>query len=246
MDRLIHTALTGLQRAAEAQAVNAHNLANSQTPGFRREMVALSAGWLVADGVALSARVQSGGESPHDLLRPGRQELTGNPLDIALEGDAWLAVADETGGEALTRRGDLRIDGSGRLLTGDGRPVLGEDGPILIAAGFATARIDRSGVVQVRAGTDAPFVTVARLRLVTPDPAELARGTDGLFRAPGTAPDPDAGVVPGTLERSNAEPVAALVEMIELSRRFELQTRLLTTARELDAGTSALMRMETS
>lgn len=244
MDRLVHTALTGLQRSAEAQAVNAHNLANSQTPGFRREMVALSPGWLAADGVQLSARVQSGGEAPHDLLRPGRLEPTGNPLDIALEGGAWLAVADDTGAEALTRRGDLRIDGSGQLLTGDGRPVLGEDGPILIATGFATARIDRSGAVQVRAAPDAPFITVARLRLVSPDPAELTRGPDGLFRAPGSTPDPDARVIPGTIERSNAEPVAALVELIELARRFELQTRLLTTARDLDTATSALMRME--
>ncbi len=244
MDRLIHTALTGLQRAAEAQAVNAHNLANSQTPGFRREMVALGAGWLQADGVAMSARVQSGGESPHDLQRPGQQQPTGNPLDIALEGRAWLAVADADGEEALTRRGDLRIDSAGRLLTGDGRAVMGEDGPIQIAAGFASARIDTSGAIQIRAEADGPYVTADRLRLVSPDPLTLSRGADGLFRAPGTLPDPTARVTPGALERSNAEPVASLVEMIELSRRFELQTRLLTTARDLDTGTAALMRME--
>lgn len=244
MDRLIHTALTGLQRAAEAQAVNAHNLANSQTPGFRREMVALGAGWLRADGVAMSARVQSGGESPHDLQQAGPLEATGHPLDIAMEGPAWLVVADAEGQPALTRRGDLRIDGAGRLLTGDGRPVLGEEGPILIATGFASARIDGSGSVQIRAATDGPFVTVDRLRLVSPEPLALSRGTDGLFRAPDAEPDPAARVRPGTLERSNAEPVAALVEMIELSRRFELQTRLLTTARDLDTGTAALMRME--
>lgn len=244
MDRLIHTALAGMQRAAEAQAVNAHNLANSQTPGFRREVAALGAGWLVADGAALSARVQSGGEAPHDLLRPGQLEPTGNPLDVALEGAAWLAVADAEGREALTRRGDLRIDGAGRLLTGDGRPVLGEDGPILVAAGFASARIDSSGALRIRAEADGPFVTVGRLKLVSPDPRTLSRGPDGLFRAPETAPDPDARLVPGMLERSNAEPVGSLVELIELSRRFELQTRLLTTARELDTGTAALMRME--
>lgn len=244
MDRLIHTALTGLQRAAEAQAVNAHNLANSQTPGFRREMVALGAGWLRADGVAMSARVQSGGESPHDLQQAGPLEATGNPLDIAMEGAAWLVVADAEGQPALTRRGDLRIDGAGRLLTGDGRPVLGEDGPILIATGFASARIDGSGAVQIRATSEGPYVTADRLRLALPDPLALSRGTDGLFRAPGIDPDPAARVRPGMLERSNAEPVAALVEMIELSRRFELQTRLLTTARDLDTGTAALMRME--
>jgi flagellar basal-body rod protein FlgF len=244
MDRLIYTALTGLQRNQEAQAVTAHNLANAVTPGFRREMAALSAGWIAPEGSALTARVQSGGESPHDLLRPGRVESTGNPLDIALDRAAWLAVEDGSGAEALTRRGDLRLDGEGRLLTGDGRPVLGEDGPIRIAGGFATLGIGRDGTVSIRATAEAPFVAVARLKLVTPDPATLARGDDGLFRSPGAEADPAATLTPGALERSNVEPTAALVELVEQSRAFELQTKLLTAAREMDEGTAALMRLD--
>jgi flagellar basal-body rod protein FlgF len=243
MDRLVYTALTGLQRAGEAQAVTAHNLANLNTPGFRREMAALSAGWLAADGTALSARVQSGGESPHDLLRAGRVEATGNPLDIAMDGGAWLAVADGAGEPALTRRGDLRLDGEGRLLTGDGRPVLGEDGAVQIATGFSGIRIGRDGSIETRATPQAPYVPVARLRLVSPDPASLARGPDGLFRADGMDADPLATVTASALERSNVDAAAALVELIEQSRRFELQTRLLQAAREMDEGTATLMRL---
>jgi flagellar basal-body rod protein FlgF len=196
MDRLVYTALTGLQRAAEAQAVTAHNLANVSTPGFRREMAALSAGYVAGGGASAGARVQSGGEAPHDLLKPGRLEQTGRPLDIAMEGDAWLAVQDPGGGEALTRRGDLRLDADGRL------------------------------------------------RLVTPDPATLERGPDGLFRSPGADADPAATVSVGTLERSNVEPAAALVELVQQSRSFELQTKLLSAAREMDEGSAALMRVE--
>lgn len=243
MDRLVYTALSGLQRAQEAQAVTAHNLANAGTPGFRREMAALSAGWLSSEGAALSARVQSGGESPHDLLRAGRIELTGNPLDVAMDGGAWLAVADGQGNDALTRRGDLRFDGEGQLLTGDGRPVLGEDGPIRIAAGFASVRIGRDGSVETRATPEAPYLSVARLRLVSPDPATLERGADGLFRSPGAQADPLATVTTAAVERSNVDPTASLVELIEQSRAFELQTKLLGAAREMDEGTAALMRI---
>ena len=97
MDRLIYTALTGLQRAQESQAVTAHNLANLSTPGFRREMASLSSAYLTPTCAASSARVQSGGESPHDLRAAGRVETTGNPLDVALDGGAWLAVLDDAG-----------------------------------------------------------------------------------------------------------------------------------------------------
>lgn len=244
MDRLVYTALTGLQRAQEAQAVTAHNLANLSTPGFRREMAALSAGYVAGGGASLGARVQSGGEAPHDLLKAGRIEQTGRPLDIAMDGDAWLAVQDADGGEALTRRGDLRLDADGRLLTGDGRPVLGEGGAITLAAGFQSLRIARDGTLETRATDDAPFAAVGRLRLLTPDPATLERGPDGLFRSPGAEADPTATISVGALERSNVEPAAALVELVQQSRSFELQTKLLSAAREMDEGSAALMRLE--
>jgi flagellar basal-body rod protein FlgF len=244
MDRLVYTALTGLQRAQEAQAVTAHNLANVSTPGFRREMAALSAGYVAGGGASVGARVQSGGEAPHDLLNQGRVEQTGRPLDVAMDGGAWLAVEDRGGAEALTRRGDLRLDADGRLLTGDGRPVLGEGGTITIATGFQSLRIARDGTLETRATDDGPYAAVGRLRLVTPDPATLARGPDGLFRSPDAAADPAATVTVAAIERSNVEPAAALVELVQQSRSFELQTKLLSAAREMDEGSAALMRVE--
>jgi flagellar basal-body rod protein FlgF len=244
MDRLVYTALTGLQRAQEAQAVTAHNLANVSTPGFRREMAALSAGYVAGGGATAGARVQSGGESPHDLLNPGRVDQTGRALDIAMNAGAWLAVQDQGGGEGLTRRGDLRVDAEGRLLTGDGRQVLGEAGPIQIGSGFQTLRISRDGTVETRASDDAPYAAVGRLRLVTPDPASLERGADGLFRSPDIPTDETATLTVGALERSNVEPSTALVELVQQSRSFELQTKLLSAAREMDEASAALMRIE--
>lgn len=244
MDRLVYTALTGLQRAQEAQAVTAHNLANAGTPGFRQEMAALSAAWVTPGGAATTARVQSGGESPHDLQRAGRVETTGGALDIAMDEGAWLAVADAEGNEALTRRGDLRLNADGRLITGDGKQVMGADGPIQIAAGFGSLRIARDGRLETRAAADAPFVEVGQLKLVSPDPLALERGPDGLFRTENMEADPAASVTVGALERSNVEPAAALVELVQQSRNFELQTKLLTAAREMDEGSAALMRFD--
>lgn len=245
MDRLIYTALSGLQRNTEAQAVTAHNLANANTPGFRREMAALAAGWVNPGGDRLASRVQAGGESPHDLLRAGAIEITNDPLHVAMDGGAWLAVADARGDEALTRRGDLRLDAEGALLNGEGRPVMGDDGsPIRLAGGLAHIRVGRDGSVATRLSDDQPWATVARLKLASPDPATLARGADGLFRSPDQQADPLATVTPGAIERSNVETTAALVDLIEQSRRFEMQTKLLAAAREMDEGAAQLMRVQ--
>lgn len=244
MDRLIYTALTAMQRSEERQRVTAHNLSNAQTPGFRREMAALAAGWMSAPGAQLSTRVQSGAESPHDLLNGGRVETTGNRLDLALNGGAWLSVNDAQGNEALTRRGDLRLSPDGRLLTGDGLEVRDANGPIRIGAGFESLRIAPNADLEARQTPDAPFARIGSLKLVTPDPSALSRGADGLFRAEAMQPDPLATVTPGAIERSNVEVSQSLVELIDQSRMFEMQTKLLSAAREMDEGTAALMRVE--
>jgi flagellar basal-body rod protein FlgF len=245
MDRLIYTSLTAMQRLTEAQGVTAHNLANANTPGFRREMLSFSAGFLVAREAEVVTRAQSGAEATHDLLRAGKAEITGRPLDMMMEGGAWLAVQGLDGGEALTRRADLRLNETGELLTGDGHPVLGADGPIVVGAGIESVRVAPDGAVETRTGPEAPFVEVGRVKLVSPDPAVLRRGPDGLFRTPEPlAPDPLARVATGTVERSNVEPTAVLVDLIEQSRGFEMQAKLLSSAREMDERSAALMRVE--
>lgn len=249
MDRLIYTALTGMQRATEAQAVTAQNLANASVPGFRREMAAMESGYLSADGTALSARVQSGAESPHDFMGAGRVATTDRPLDVAMNGDAWLAVEDRSGGEGLTRRGDLRITSDGVLRTGDGLAVLGTSGsPITIGMGFASVTIGRDGTISARDTPEDQFVEVGRMKLVTPDPAQLTRGADGLFRPTDPAEplpdDPAATLTTGALEGSNVDYANALVQLVEQARRFEMQTKLLTTAREMDESSVRLMRVQ--
>lgn len=244
MDRLIYTALSGLQRTQEAQTVTAHNLANLSTPGFRKELSVLSAGWLVADQLPTSARVQSGGEASMDLLSPGRIEATGRELDVAMDGNAWLSVADAQGQPALTRRGDLMVDANGALVTGAQNPVLGEDGaPIRIPAEFSSLRIGRDGALEILPPGEITWAPAGRIMLQSPAADTLGRGEDGLFRSPDATHDPQATLRTGALERSNLEPALALVELIQQSRMFEMQTKLLTAAREMDESSAALMRI---
>ncbi|MBL0965805.1 MAG: flagellar biosynthesis protein FlgF, partial [Blastomonas sp.] len=175
-------------------------------------------------------------------------ETTGGELDIALNGDALLGVQAMDGAEAYTRRGDLMVNESGLLTTGDGFPVLGQGGPITLPPADKISISGNGTISIVPRGGDAnqPPVEVGKLKLVSPQGSEIKKGLDGLFRVPGDGAlpeDPDATVTTGALEGSNVNMTQALVDMIEASRAWETQVKMLTTAQEMDDGGASIMRM---
>src|ERR1043166_3819055 len=130
MDRLIYTALSGMRGAMARQTATANNLANANTTGFRAEMSSAQAMWL--RGAGLQSRVPTSEQVVAADMAPGSVTNTGRDLDVAMQGDALLAVQAEDGSEAYTRRGDLQVSPTGVVTTGDGHPVLGEGGPLTI------------------------------------------------------------------------------------------------------------------
>lgn len=246
MDRLVYTALSGLRRAEFAQAVTAHNLANAATPGFQRDMGIFQSRWL--GGESFEARVQASEQMLATALVPGAVSATGNPLDVAPEGRALLAVAAPGGGEAYGRRGDLRRAADGGLVTGDGRAVLGQDGAPVLLPPLESLIIAPDGTLLGRepGAADPALAPVARLKLVAFDPA-MRKGADGWLRLPGGAAAPAdeaARLRPAALEGSNVAIATELVAIIEASRAFEIQTRLVGLARDLDQAGQSLMRAE--
>ncbi|MES2493160.1 MAG: flagellar basal body rod protein FlgF [Pseudomonadota bacterium] len=245
MDRLIFTAYSGMDASMVRQRVIASNMANSQTIGFRAEQLQFTP--MTLDGQSLDVRSLNKGEVHSASMTPGALTETGNLLDVAMAGEALLAVQADDGEEAYTRRGDLSVTGTGVLQNGDGRPVLGEGGPITIPpGGIVTIAPDGQVLVRDPAAPEAPPSRVDRIRLASPAGTKIAKGLDGLFRVTGggTLPaDLDAKVVPGSLEQSNVNPNDVLVQMIEAQRLFDIRTKLIGTAKDLDEGSAALMRL---
>jgi flagellar basal-body rod protein FlgF len=245
MDRLIHTSLSAMRAIQTRQTVVANNLANTSTTGFRAEWISVRPLWL--QGPGLPDRAMASGEVPAADMTAAPTATTGRALDIALGGDAMLAVQAPNGEEGYTRRGDLQISASGLLTTGDGHPVLGEGGPLTVPSA-SDVRIDKDGtmwIVPIGGDPNAPQ-KLDRLKLATPSGSKITKGLDGLFRANngGVLPsDPDARVTAGALEDSNVNPTAALTDMIDASRAWETQIKLLATARDLDTSTTALMKL---
>ena len=175
----------------------------------------------------------------------GSLQQTGRDLDVAVNGSGWIAVQGNDGREAYTRAGDLRIDNSGALLTGAGRQVLGDGGPLIVPPHTSVTIGGDGSVSIVPLGQSASTMsTVGRIKLVNPPAATLQRGADGLFRqSDGSDAPPDAAVKlqSGSIESSNVSVAEAMTQMIELARRFDLQVKTIRTAEEDAAASTRLL-----
>ena len=235
MDRMIYLSMSGAKATMQRQEVLANNLANLTTPGFRAELSAFRS--VPVQGSGASTRVYTLESTPGYDATPGVVTATGRNLDVALRGNAWLALQALDGTEAYTRGGALDVSSDGTLTTRGGLPVLGDGGPIQAPANAAIS-IAADGTVSARSATGIN-TSVGRLKLVTPE-APLQRGEDGLFRAEEgeLSADTTARLQDGALENSNVNPVEAMVAMIGAARQFETQMKLLQTA-QADANAAS-------
>ncbi|WP_110687261.1 flagellar basal body rod protein FlgF [Salinicola aestuarinus] len=241
MDRIFYTAGGGASQTLSQQAVVNNNLANVSTPGFRGELMAVRAVPVEGDA-RLATRTSSMMTTPGADFTPGDISTTGRTLDVAMQGDAWLAVQAPEGGEGYTRRGDLKVDATG-LLTSLGNPVLGDNGQAIVIPPGGEVSVAGDGSISVIEPGQNPdaIAPLARLKLVSPGNENLVRGEDGLFRL--TPPDGEdfAAPVPaddtlrlvsGALEGSNVTPTDAMISMIDASRRYDMNMKVIESANE--------------
>ncbi len=244
MDKLIYVAMSGATETLNAQAANSYNLANAGTTGFKADLTAFQTRAVTGPGYASRAYATDGSVG-WDTTN-GVQVTTGNPLDVAVQGSGFIAVQDSSGSEAYTRAGDLHIDPSGLLMTATGHQVIGEDGPITVPpAASTTIGADGSISIVPMGQTPLSIAKIGQIKLVNPPAGSLQKGLDGLYRmSDGTTAPADASstLASGVLESSNVDLPSCLVNMIELSRRFELQIKSLHTAEDDSSSSSKLLQ----
>lgn len=245
MDRMLYLAATGATQIMHRQAANTHNLANASTTGFQADLSAARAMPVFGEGHA--SRVYAMAERPGVDFSRGTLMATGRDLDVAVNGDGWIAVQGADGREAYTRAGDLRVNSAGQLTNGAGRAVLGDAGPLVIPP-YESLEIGGDGTVTIRPIGQAPntLAEVGRIKLVDHVPGQLEKGEDGLLRSRDgnlLPPSVNVSLLNGNLESSNVSTVEAMTNMIELSRSFEMQIKLMKTAEDNDAQSARMMQM---
>jgi flagellar basal-body rod protein FlgF/flagellar basal-body rod protein FlgG len=220
-----YAACAGLVARTEALDVAANNLANLNTTGFRgqeglfQSMVESSqASSMGSLNDAINDYGVVGGTYVNSAA--GHLAHTDNPLDLGIEGQGYFAVQTKAG-VGYTRNGNFQVDKNGLLLTADGNPVLGEQGPIHLPSGPVS--ISEDGTISV-SGT-----LTGKVRLVDVDSRQMTAMGNNAFQAPASAitPATNAHIRQGTLESSNVEPVSATVGLVSLQRHADLLQRTL-------------------
>ncbi|WP_029008819.1 flagellar basal-body rod protein FlgF [Azospirillum halopraeferens] len=211
--------------------VVANNIANMNTVGFRGQRN------------LFETAMEAGGTKPTDRiaftidratyidLRPGAFSETGNPFDVALDGEGLLTVQTPDG-LRYTRDGRMRRDADGQIVSAGGHPVLDDGGrPVVIDADYSTVTISADGLVS------ADGDVIARLGVVRfENPQALEQMGDLLFRAAddGDAiPDRDTRLVQGKVERSNIQGVVEVTRLMELTRDYQAVTKMMEEGQDL-------------
>lgn len=251
MDRLVFTSNATIKEQATARQVLVNELANVSTVGFKSSYdVALKT--IKADGPGFDTRFQAQAVT-RDLIRlePGPIMATGRTLDIAMADKAVLTVQAPIGDVAFTRRGDLKVNPQGQLENGSGHLVLGNGGPIAIPPGMMVS-INPDGTVYARdpaQPSTAPSVLIDQLRLRDASNAKLGRRLDGLYKVDGQAEGTDIAqgdvqprLIPQALEGSNVSAIEAMTRLIDHSRSFETQIRIIKETKALDESGASMMK----
>ncbi len=236
MDKSLYLSMTGAINTQTSQAIITNNMANINMPAFKADLEQFRSMPVFGDG--LPSRVYAMTERPGINYTSGNIFKTGNELDVAVDGNGWIAVQAKDGTQAYTRRGDLRVDTSGFLTNGSGYLVYGNGGPITIPPAEDII-IGSDGTISIRpiGESENALAVLDRIRLVNPAIEDLKKSPDGLFRLRnGGIANVDASVkiVAESLETSNVNMVGAMTRMIETARLFELNIKAMSAAEEND------------
>jgi flagellar basal-body rod protein FlgF len=157
-------------------------------------------------------------------MAPGSLQHTGNPLDVTIDGNAYLVVQTARG-QRYTRNGALQVNGAGQLVTSNGDKVLGTGGPITFQNLDHDIVISSSGIITVREGSSTADTPRGTLQLASfANPQVLQKdGASAFMAPPGVASNPapaNTRVVQGSIEKSNVNGVAEMARMIAITRSY--------------------------
>jgi flagellar basal-body rod protein FlgG len=231
----------------------ANNISNANTVGYKRQRVEFQdllyqnvreAGTQTGPNIMAPTGLQIGtGVRVIDTAREfaqGTLENSGNPLDVAIEGNGFFCIQQPDGTTAYTRAGTLKTDGTGRIVTAEGMPL---DPPLTIPQNSTGVSIAADGTVSASMPGEAIPVEIGKIQiagfvnpaglkglghnlyLVTPASGEAQLGNPG--------EDGRGTLLQGSYERSNVDIVTEMIGMINAQRAYEINSKVITTADDM-------------
>jgi flagellar basal-body rod protein FlgF len=231
----IYTAMAGAVAQSEALDTVSNNVANATTTGYRAERVRFGEALSAAKGKS-TAFVQA--KSGITDTQAGPQVATGNPLDLAIQGEGYF-VLQTPKGERLTRAGNFSLNAAGQITSKDGSMVMGVNktpidlGTNKAEAGLAHVTPDGNVHINDR--------VVGQIDVRNYDAKDLKREGDSTFSTtakPIVGPRPQ--VASGQIEEGNFNVVTGMVDLIRISRTYESLHRMIEGQKQMDDSISKL------
>jgi flagellar basal-body rod protein FlgG len=253
MFRSLNVAATGMAAQETQLDTIANNLANANTYGYKRQDARFEdllyqndrgaaqnadgtvapTGTQVGTGVRVAATTRS--------FSQGSLDQTGNPLDLAVQGQGFFAVTNTDGTIAYTRSGSFQLDAQGRITTANGLPL---EPPITVPTNATSITIAADGTVSVvQPGATAAPNRVGQIQLTTfPNPAGLQAQGQNLMTATAASGEAMTGaagsegrgtLLQGALEQSNVDVVSEMVSLIRAQRAYEINSKVISAADEM-------------
>lgn len=248
MDKLIFTSLGSQQVIDRRIQQIANEIANVSTTGFKRTFAAATQAYRM-DGDGFRARYLAGANPSSRIdMSPGPMISTGNNLDIALGTNQLLVVRTANGETAYSRRGDLSVSADGTLRIGSGEQILSDANTPITVPELTELKIGSDGTVLAKqvGGEAVLFQPLARIQIVDAEPEQVHLREDGLYKS-GSEQAFSAAITPevssGILEGSNSNLFSAMVDMISMSRRYEMQVKVLKQASDLAERSVSLAKV---
>ncbi|WP_428560138.1 MAG: flagellar basal-body rod protein FlgF [Solidesulfovibrio sp. DCME] len=250
MEMSMYSAVFGALSTEMRLNLSANNLANVNTTGYKRDRVSFED---VFFRYAHDYHVDPRGDLREKELLPraeliakprlaeqkidfsqGALQATGNPLDLALQGQGFFKVA-APGGSYYTRNGAFHRNADGMLVTDQDYPVLGNGGPIQIPEG-KTVTVDSAGMIYVDSAQvgQLDVVTVQNPEALQKFGSNLYMPQTGTTIQEGVAQAGRTEVAQGYLEKPNVEVVEEMINMIETQRTYEAYQKVMSSSSELD------------
>ena len=251
MDRLAQTALSALRQMQDNKFDLAHNLANVNVPGFRRDLPNEGNAGFLKELEKLSAKVLPlETETRKFSNEAGQLQNTGLETDVAVLNQGFFYIQPENGEIALSRRGDLGLNAENQLVNGVGDLVLSDGLEPIILPNFTSMSITDIGevLVQQAGAPDGQLTSVGFIGSTSSEIDQLVKSLDGNIRkGDGTVPaaDQTARFGQGFLESSNVSAIEELIRNIDMQRQFEINVELIKKASDLDSAGAKLMNLPT-
>jgi flagellar basal-body rod protein FlgF len=252
MDRLAFNAAAAINEMRTGRQMTTNELANVATPGFKRSFESAMM-TLKVQGAGFESRLQPQAFASDNInMKPGVIVKTGRDLDVAMDEQTVMGVTAQNGELAFTRRGDIKLNGTGVLEIGTGAMVRGQNGgPITVPPGFFV-KISKDGSIYAtnpaQAGVAAP-VLIDRILLRDASQVSLERREDSLYKIVGKPANEDipvtgklATLTPETLEGSNVNAMEVMVKLMDQSRSFEMQVNVIKQNKDVDESGGTMMR----